>query len=100
MRAVLDIERQIGRRMRSRRRLLGLTLSEVADVVGLTLQMVQKYETGMVRMSVRNLLLFAEALEVEVDYLLQGLDVRASSEALIRAGAENAGRSKGDDEAS
>jgi transcriptional regulator with XRE-family HTH domain len=64
----MDIERQIAARLRSRRRLLGLTLEEVANRCGSSFQTVQKYEAGKVRISASTLWELSRALEIDVAY--------------------------------
>ena len=66
-----DIE--IGNRLRARRKLLGLSQGNVAEVVGVTFQQVQKYERGVNRISASRLTQFAEALHVPVSYFYDGL---------------------------
>lgn len=57
----LDIE--IGRRLRARRRTRGLTLQELASISGLTVQQIQRSEAGAARVTVVVLLRLAEALK-------------------------------------
>jgi transcriptional regulator with XRE-family HTH domain len=70
----VEIEEHIARRLRVRRRLSGLTLQEVAERAGITFQQVQKYETGVNRVSAARLFLLARALETEAGYFFQGLE--------------------------
>ena len=46
-RATADLDRHIGWKLRARRKVLGLTLDEVAGALGVSLQQVQKYERGV-----------------------------------------------------
>jgi transcriptional regulator with XRE-family HTH domain len=68
-----DIDVQIGRRIRVRRRLLGLTQSAVAAHCGVRFQQIQKYETATCRLSVSMMVRLAEALEAPVSYFFDGL---------------------------
>lgn len=68
------IERQIAVRLRSRRRLLGLTLDDVAARCGSTFQTVHKYEAGKARISACTLWKLAQALEVQIDYFFEGAE--------------------------
>ena len=68
-----DIDLHIGKRLRRRRRLLGLTQQQVAQVVGIRFQQIQKYECGANRISAARLWQLAEALEVPVNYFYDGL---------------------------
>lgn len=44
---VPDLDRAVGRRIRERRIRLGLTQSQLADLIGVTYQQAHKYETGI-----------------------------------------------------
>jgi transcriptional regulator with XRE-family HTH domain len=69
-----EIDLHLGRRLRRRRRLLGLTQQQVADVVGIRFQQVQKYECGANRVSAARLWQLSEALEAPVTYFYDGLE--------------------------
>lgn len=69
-----EIDLHLGRRLRRRRRLLGLTQQQVAEVVGIRFQQVQKYECGANRVSAARLWQLSEALEAPVTYFYDGLD--------------------------
>lgn len=69
-----EIDHFVGKRLRRRRRLLGLTQSQLADAVGIRFQQVQKYECGANRVSASRLFELAEALDVPVQYFYEGLD--------------------------
>lgn len=79
-----DIDLHLGKRLRRRRRLLGLTQQQVAVRIGVRFQQIQKYECGANRLSAARLWELAEALEIPVSYFYEGL-----TEALERR--ENAG---------
>lgn len=72
-----DIDLHLGRRLRRRRRLLGMTQQQVADVVGIRFQQVQKYECGANRVSAARLWQLSEALEAPVAYFFDGLNLHA-----------------------
>ena len=81
-----DIDLHLGKRLRSRRRLLGLTQQQLAIAVGIRFQQIQKYECGANRISAARLWQLAEALEVQVSYFYDGLaDAQARSEAAERS---------------
>src|SRR3954451_3348987 len=63
-----EVDALIGRRMRERRLTLGITVQELAAVLGLPHQQLHKYETGANRLSAGRLYQLAEALGVEVAY--------------------------------
>jgi transcriptional regulator with XRE-family HTH domain len=60
----------IGARIRLRRRMLGLTQTELASALGVTFQQVQKYEKGTNRVAGSRLPVLARRLECSVSYLL------------------------------
>ena len=67
------IDLLLGRRLRGRRRMLGLTQSQLAEKVGVRFQQIQKYEAGANRISAARLWRFCQALEVDVAYFFDGL---------------------------
>ena len=68
-----DIDVHLGKRLRRRRRLLGLTQQQLAGSVGVRFQQIQKYECGANRISAARLWQLAEALDVPVGYFYDGL---------------------------
>ena len=54
----------VARLLRERRVSLGLTLSQVADRIGVALQQMQKYEVGANRMSIGRFVQICEALNI------------------------------------
>jgi ribosome-binding protein aMBF1 (putative translation factor) len=71
--AMQDIDMQLGRRLRRRRRLMGLSQQALAGACGVGFQQIQKYECAENRMSAARLFQIAEALEVPVSYFFDGL---------------------------
>lgn len=69
-----DIDLHLGRRLRRRRRLLGLTQQQLAVQVGVRFQQVQKYECGANRISAARLWELAEALSTPISYFYDGLE--------------------------
>jgi transcriptional regulator with XRE-family HTH domain len=67
------IDTHLGKRLRRRRRLLGLTQQQLAEACGVRFQQIQKYECAANRMSAARLWRLAEALEVPVSYFYEGL---------------------------
>ena len=68
-----SVDRHIAARMRERRTMLGLTLQQVAGLLGITYQQLYKYEKGVNRISAGRLLAFARALGVEPAHFFEGL---------------------------
>jgi transcriptional regulator with XRE-family HTH domain len=67
------IDIHLGRRLRRRRRILGLTQQQLAGACGVRFQQIQKYECAANRMSAARLWQLAEVLEVPVSYFYEGL---------------------------
>jgi transcriptional regulator with XRE-family HTH domain len=85
-----DIDLHLGRRLRRRRRLLGLTQQQLALAVGIRFQQIQKYECGANRISAARLWQLSEALEIPVGYFYDGLtEAQARREREIPSGTEN-----------
>ena len=65
-----QLELAIGARLRTRRRQLGLSQSDLAETLGVSFQQVQKYERGANRVAASTLLAAAQALSTSVGWLL------------------------------
>ena len=68
-----EIDFYVGKRLRRRRRLLGLTQQALGDMVGIRFQQIQKYECGANRISAARLFELSEALSVPIQYFYEGL---------------------------
>ena len=73
------VDVHVGKRIRHRRWMVGMTQQQLAEKVGIKFQQIQKYETGMNRVSASRLWDIADALEVDVSFFFEGL--RDESEA-------------------
>ncbi|MEI7931449.1 MAG: helix-turn-helix transcriptional regulator [Alphaproteobacteria bacterium] len=74
-----DIDLHLGKRLRRRRRLLGLTQQQLAGACGVRFQQIQKYECGANRISAARLFQLSEALEVPVGYFYDGISGAAQA---------------------
>jgi transcriptional regulator with XRE-family HTH domain len=70
------IDIHVGARIRAQRVMRGLTQSDLAKLVGISFQSVQKYEQGENRVSASRLYEFAQALGVAPQHFFDGLDAR------------------------
>jgi transcriptional regulator with XRE-family HTH domain len=70
-----DLDYRIGRRLRTRRRLLNLSQTQVARACGVTFQQIQKYESGLVSLSAARLWALARVLDVPITHFFDGLPV-------------------------
>jgi DNA-binding XRE family transcriptional regulator len=61
-----DVDREIGLRLRQRRIMLGLTQSQLAELIGVSYHQAHKYETGIDPLSASMLLRIAQVLGVSV----------------------------------
>jgi transcriptional regulator with XRE-family HTH domain len=68
------VDVHVGKRIRHRRWVSGTTQQQLADQVGIKFQQIQKYETGMNRVSASRLWDIAAALSVDVSFFFEGLD--------------------------
>lgn len=63
---------EIGNRISSRRRLLGYTQEQVADMMDVSIQMISNLERGNKAIRIDNLLKICQILQVSTDYILTG----------------------------
>lgn len=68
------IDTHVGMRIRARRRELEFSQATLALAIKVSLQQVQKYETGANRISASKLFMAANALEVPVSWFFDGLE--------------------------
>jgi transcriptional regulator with XRE-family HTH domain len=68
------VDVHVGKRIRHRRWLVGMTQQQLAEKVGIKFQQIQKYETGANRVSASRLWDIADALEVPVSFFFEGLE--------------------------
>lgn len=71
------VDVHVGKRIRHRRWLVGMTQQQLAEQVGIKFQQIQKYETGANRVSASRLWDIAEALDVPVSFFFEGIGERA-----------------------
>ncbi|ANB35730.1 helix-turn-helix transcriptional regulator [Rhodovulum sulfidophilum] len=74
------VDVHVGKRIRHRRWMVGMTQQQLAERVGIKFQQIQKYETGMNRVSASRLWDIADALEVPVSFFFEGLDGRSAEQ--------------------
>lgn len=68
-----DVDLHVGKRLRRRRRLLGMTQQDLGTQVGVRFQQIQKYECGANRITASRLYDLSQALNVSVQYFFDGL---------------------------
>ncbi len=95
--AAVQIDIHIGKRLKRRRSLLGLSQQKLAAAIGLTFQQIQKYEKGVNRISASRLYQLGQILDVPPAYFFDGMgaleeattDSAASGSIAARMPAEN-----------
>ncbi len=68
------VDVHVGKRIRHRRWMVGMTQQQLAEKVGIKFQQIQKYETGMNRVSASRLWDVAAALSVSISFFFEGLE--------------------------
>jgi transcriptional regulator with XRE-family HTH domain len=74
----------IGRRIRDRRRVVGVSQGQLARAIGVTFQQVQKYERGTNRVSFSRLMDIVAALHCQLSDLAEGLGSEQTADQLDR----------------
>lgn len=67
------VDVHVGKRVRHRRWMVGMTQQQLGDIVGIKFQQIQKYETGMNRISASRLWDIAQALGVSISFFFEGI---------------------------
>lgn len=73
-----EIDRQVGTRLRSLRRMAGFSPFEFARLIGCSERQVERYETGRDRLSAARLFEAARALGITVDALFAEIEESAA----------------------
>ncbi len=73
------VDVHVGKRVRHRRWMVGMTQQQLGDIVGIKFQQIQKYETGMNRISASRLWDIAQALGVSISFFFEGFEAEEGS---------------------
>lgn len=68
------VDEYVGKRVRQRRWMVGFSQQQLGEAVGIKFQQIQKYETGMNRVSASRLWDIAHALGVPVTFFFDGYE--------------------------
>jgi len=68
----IKTSKEIGDKIKTRRRKLGISQEELAEILGVTYQQVQRYENGTNKLNVENIQMVANAINVPVSYFFEG----------------------------
>ena len=93
------VDMHVGKRLRLRRTLLGLSQEQLGTELNITFQQVQKYERAANRISASRLWDIAKSLEVPISYFFEGLDADSIEEAGMDADSSARGDLLADKEA-
>lgn len=74
------VDVHVGKRIRHRRWMVGMTQQQLAEKVGIKFQQIQKYETGMNRVSASRLWDISAALSVPIGFYFEGLEGSVAGE--------------------
>jgi transcriptional regulator with XRE-family HTH domain len=67
------VDVHVGKRLRVRRSLLGMSQEKLSDQVGITFQQIQKYEQGTNRISAGRLYKLSKVLNVPISYFFENI---------------------------
>ncbi len=94
------VDVHVGKRVRHRRWMVGMTQQQLGDIVGIKFQQIQKYETGMNRISASRLWDIAQALDVSISFFFEGFESEeVAAEAAMAATQDTRGDLLADKEA-
>lgn len=84
------VDVHVGKRIRLRRTILHITQQQMAKMLGLTFQQVQKYEKGMNRVGASRLWDISRVLEVPMGFFFEDMDasVAQQSPRMLNAGED------------
>jgi len=82
------IDIHVGRRVRQRRTLLGLSQEKLGEAVGLTFQQIQKYERGANRISASRLYELSQVLDVPVPFFFEDMPPEISGKKSVPGHSE------------
>ncbi len=74
------VDIHVGKRLRLRRTIQGLSQEVVGNAIGVTFQQIQKYERGANRMGSSRLFEFSKILKVPVSYFFDGFEAQVGEE--------------------
>ncbi|MBR3676958.1 MAG: helix-turn-helix transcriptional regulator [Alphaproteobacteria bacterium] len=72
------VDVHVGKRIRLRRTILHITQQEMAEMLGLTFQQVQKYEKGMNRVGASRLWDISRVLKVPMGFFFEDMDAKVA----------------------
>jgi transcriptional regulator with XRE-family HTH domain len=79
------VDVHVGQRLRLRRKLAGLSQTELGEKIGVTFQQLQKYESGANRISASRLFDLSRVLDVPVSYFFDEMTTNVSESGKMEA---------------
>ena len=76
--------REIGKRILERRKLLGYTQEQLAEMMDVSIQMISNLERGNKAIKIENLIKLSDILQVSTDYILMGKYAETDGEQLTK----------------
>lgn len=73
-----DLYKMVGQRIKERRKSLRITQTQLAEMMDISYQQIQKYETGLNSVSLERLIQFAKLLNVSPDHFYQGITLNGN----------------------
>lgn len=70
------VDIHVGQRVRARRKMLGLSQTQLGQELGVTFQQVQKYERGTNRIGSSRLFRMSSTLDVPIGYFFEGAETK------------------------
>lgn len=68
------IDRHVGKRLRLRRSMMGISQEKLAAAIGISFQQLQKYEQGINRISASRLYDLCQALNISISFLFKDIE--------------------------
>ena len=68
------LDAYIGKRLKLRRLMLKMSQDELASMIGVTFQQIQKYESGVNRISASRLFVLSKVLQIDISFFFDGLE--------------------------
>lgn len=72
--------KEIGKKMKKRRRDLKISQEDLAELLGVTYQQVQRYESGVNKLNVENVQVIANLLSVQTSYFFEAGGISIADE--------------------
>ena len=87
-RGIGPIDVHVGARLRQRRTLMGMSQTNLGDVLGVSFQQVQKYENGANRISASRLFDLARVFDVPIEYFFDDIPAAVAASSPAQGGGK------------